>query len=125
MLTFCQVLFVEDFSEITVDIIKNAYVEAIYRVDEWDYKRLTTSHWRNVVFETAASENLEYILEQHPMKAGLLSPFFFFHSINSFSFLTVDESFTRPYRYFNCDQMGGCGSGTLRTPRSVCPEVQY
>jgi hypothetical protein len=37
-------------------------------------------------------------------------------------YLSVDVGFTRPLDYFNCERMGGCGRGTLRTPYNVCDE---
>lgn len=100
------VLFVDDYADLTADIIRSAYVEAIYRADEWEYERLTTKHWYDVLFQTAMTESLDYALEKHPMKA-------------------VDTGFTRPYTYFNCERMGGCGPGTKRTPLNKCLEVSY
>lgn len=99
-------LFVDDYSELTSDIIRLAYVEALYRVDEWDYTRLTRKHWQDLVFQTSVTESLDYVMERHPMSA-------------------VDANFTRPYQYFSCDKMGGCGPGTKRTPHSVCIETPY
>lgn len=51
-------------------MIQIAYIEAIYRIDEWDYNRLTSRHWRDLIFQTAASESLDYVLQKHPMSAG-------------------------------------------------------
>lgn len=99
-------LFVDDYADLTVDIIKVAYIEALYRADEWEYERLTMRHWEDIIFQTAVSENLDYVLAKHPMKA-------------------VDENFARPLNYFNCIKLGGCGPGTLRTPYNICDEVSY
>lgn len=99
-------LFVDDYADLTADMIRLAYVEAIYRADEWEYDRLTRKHWQDLIFQSSVTENLDYVLERHPMKA-------------------VDQGFTRPLNYFNCERMKGCGTGTKRTPFNTCKEVSY
>ena len=37
-----------------------------------------------------------------------------------FPMKAVDEEFTRPLFPFNCQEMGGCGPGTKRTPAKYC-----
>lgn len=98
-------LFVDDYADVTADMIREAYVEAIYRADEWEYERLTMKFWRDTVFEVTKTENASFMLERHPMSA-------------------VDEGFTRPLVYYNCEKMGGCGKGTLRTPKTICKEFE-
>jgi hypothetical protein len=99
-------LFVDDYADLTADMIRLAYVEAIYRADEWEYNRLTRKYWQDLVYQTSITENLDYVMERHPMRA-------------------VDEDFMRPYTYFNCKRMGGCGPDTKRTPYNNCLEVSY
>ncbi len=60
----------DDYADLTADMIREAYVEAIYRADEWEYERLTMKFWRDTVFEVAKTENTSIVLERHPMKAG-------------------------------------------------------
>lgn len=100
------VLFVDDYADVTADLIRLAYVEALYRVDEWEYERLTRKHWQDVLYQTSVTENLDYVLQKHPM-------------------IAVDIDFVRPIHYFNCKRMGGCGPGTKRTPYNICNEVTY
>ena len=94
-------LLLEDFAAITPAIIRQAYVEALYRADEWDYTRLTEAYWETLLFETSRTGTLDYVLERHPMSAE-------------------DATFTRPMIPFDCDAMGGCGPGTKRVPKQSC-----
>ncbi len=82
-------------------MIRGAYIEAIYNVDEWDYSRLTFKYWEKLLRTVSNAGNINYLLEMHPMKA-------------------VDENFTRPFHPFNCKNIGGCGAGTKRTPQVSC-----
>jgi hypothetical protein len=34
--------------------------------------------------------------------------------------MAVDLGFTRPLIPFDCEEMGGCGPGTLRVPKKSC-----
>jgi hypothetical protein len=34
--------------------------------------------------------------------------------------VAVDLGFTRPLIPFDCEEMGGCGPGTLRVPKKSC-----
>eukprot|EP00662_Eupelagonemidae_sp_cell21_P007386 gene7386-22384_t len=34
-------LFVDDYSDVDERLLRRAYVEALYRAREWDYRRLT------------------------------------------------------------------------------------
>ena len=114
-------------------MIREAYVEAIYRADEWEYERLTMKFWRDTVFEVTKTENASFMLERHPMSAGtvhILRVFLFgcgFICVQIFFntlLIAVDEGFTRPLVYYNCEKMGGCGKGTLRTPKTICKEFE-
>jgi hypothetical protein len=64
-------LLVDDFADLTAALIQSAYVEALYRAEEWEYERLTTKWWRDTVFQVAARNSTDFLLERHPMKAGL------------------------------------------------------
>jgi len=44
-------LLVDDFAELTPFIIRQAYVEAIYRADSWEYKRITTNWWQSLIYK--------------------------------------------------------------------------
>ena len=93
------VLILDDFYDISTFIVKQAYVEALYRVDEWEYERLTDRYWQKLISEVSFSGKIDYMLERHPMEA-------------------MDEGFTRPLVPFSCER--GCGPNTKRTPRKSC-----
>ena len=47
------VLLVDDFADITPELVRQAYVEALYRVDEWEYWRITEKHWIGILKEVS------------------------------------------------------------------------
>lgn len=80
-------LLLEDFAQASPEVIRQAYVEALYRVDEWDYTRLTESYWMNLVATAQASGSHLHMLKNHPMNAE-------------------DAGFTRPLIPFDCQAIG-------------------
>jgi len=94
-------LIVDDFAEVTPEVIRSAYVEAVYRADEWEYERLTISFWRNLIRRVADEQSTGPLLQAFPEK-------------------TIITDFTRPLFPFDCNKVGGCGRGTKRTPRKYC-----
>ena len=95
------VLFVDDFADLTPFKIKQAYVEALYHADLWDYKRMTKQYWQSLIYEVSETTNIKSLLLKHPMNAE-------------------DSNFTRPLVPFDCESMGGCGLETKRTPKKSC-----
>ena len=57
---------VDDFADVTPEIIMGAYVEAIYRAHEWEYERLTISFWRDLIRTVAREEKSSYLYEKFP-----------------------------------------------------------
>ena len=94
-------LFVDDFADITGPMLRQAYLEILYRADEWEYERLTKQYWERLIYEVADSGSIEALERNHPMAA-------------------VDEQFTRPLVPFDCEKLGGCGPGTKRVPKKSC-----
>ncbi len=98
------VLMVDDFADVTPELVRQAYAEAIYRLSDWDYSKLTHKWWENVISEIAStglSSTGTYYL---PMKG-------------------VDEHFTRPMAPYTCGphSSGNCtGAGTKRVPAQSC-----
>lgn len=43
-------LLLDDFADLTPELLRQAYVEAIYRADQWDFTRLTERHWQRLVY---------------------------------------------------------------------------
>lgn len=97
------VLVVDDFADLTLLMIQQAYVEALYRAlrGDWQYERLSQSWWESLIHETAIAGDLSVLEERHPYAA-------------------IDSNFTRPLIPFDCDKMGGCGPGTKRVPKRSC-----
>eukprot|EP00595_Chromulina_sp_UTEXLB2642_P002092 CAMPEP_0196765190 /NCGR_PEP_ID=MMETSP1095-20130614/7773_1 /TAXON_ID=96789 ORGANISM="Chromulina nebulosa, Strain UTEXLB2642" /NCGR_SAMPLE_ID=MMETSP1095 /ASSEMBLY_ACC=CAM_ASM_000446 /LENGTH=124 /DNA_ID=CAMNT_0042122795 /DNA_START=9 /DNA_END=380 /DNA_ORIENTATION=+ len=95
------VLLVDDFIDINPFMLRQAYVEALYWADEWEYERLLVKHWEYMLFEASETASDEVLQRLHPMSA-------------------VDTNFTRPLVPFDCESMGGCGPGTKRVPKKSC-----
>ena len=98
------VLMVDDFADVTPELVRQAYAEAIYRLSDWDYSKLTHKWWEHLILEIAStglSSTGTYYL---PMKG-------------------VDENFTRPMAPYTCGpySSGSCtGAGTKRVPAQSC-----
>jgi len=95
------VLLVDDFADLTPTLLRQAYIEILYRIDEWEFERLTKQYWERLLYEVADTASVLPMLRRHPMSAE-------------------DANFTRPLVPFNCELMGGCGLGTKRTPKKSC-----
>ena len=94
-------LLLDDFADLTPEVLRQAYVEALYRIDEWDYTRITERYWQRMIYDVSKTGSIENMLRLHPMKAE-------------------DTTFTRPLIPFDCEKMGGCGAGTKRVPKKSC-----
>ena len=105
----------DDFADLTGEFIQGAYVEAMYRIDEWEYQRLTVAWWERLLYQTSVDGNSDYLMQNHPMDAGEKCC-----SCAYINVFIVDTGFTRPLVPFDCVAMGGCGAGTKRTPRVSC-----
>ena len=96
-------LLVEDFSDVTPALLRQAYVEAVYRADEFEFERLTQSFWYNVISNVSTTRSMQPMLDKFPMSAQ-------------------DVDFCRPRVPYPCGQTRPttCGPGTKKTPRSFC-----
>ena len=60
------VLLLDDFADVTPAVVRQAYIEALYRVEEWEYTRITERHWvtilKEVTYISCASIYITYIL---------------------------------------------------------------
>jgi hypothetical protein len=97
------VLLVDDFAELSMLMIQQAYLEALYWAikDVWEYERMSPQWWAGLVHETSIAGSTRVLEELHPYSA-------------------VDSSFARPMVPFDCVKMGGCGPGTKRVPKKSC-----
>ncbi len=94
-------LFVEDFNDLNPDMLRVAYLEALYRAKEFEYKRLTQSFWWSVIANVSASMSVQPMLDLFP-------------------FEVEDQTFTRPRELFDCWKTNSCGKGTKRIPAVSC-----
>jgi hypothetical protein len=94
-------LLLEDFAELTPDLLRQAYVEAVYYAKEFEYYRLTQSFWFSVIANVSASKSTQPLLDLFPMKAE-------------------DSTLTRPRIPYECGKTNTCGKGTKRIPKESC-----
>jgi len=94
-------LLVDDFAEITPELLRQAYVEAVYRADEFEFERLKQTYWWEIISQVARNRTTAKLLDYLPAEAQ-------------------DITFARPKEPFTCAATGSCGPGTKRTPRKSC-----
>ncbi len=94
-------LFIEDFAFLTPELLRVAYVEALYRAKDFEFKRLTQTYWYSVIANVSSSNSITPLLEAFPYSAE-------------------DPNFTRPRVPYECGKTNTCGKGTKRTPRMSC-----
>lgn len=95
-------LIVDDFADITPELLRQAYVEAVYRAGDFEYFRLKQSYWIDLLFSVSKSGKLDPMLKMHPMEAE-------------------DFNFRRPRERYDCGPDGKkCGPGTKRIPSRSC-----
>jgi hypothetical protein len=96
------VLVVEDFAVVTPDLLRTAYVEAMYRIHDFEFERLTQRFWHNLIFNVSSSMSSKPLFDLFPYSA-------------------IDTNFTRPLVPYDCgENMEKCGPGTKRIPRNSC-----
>jgi hypothetical protein len=66
-----QILVLDDYLTITELTLRQAYIEAVYWEDEWEYERLTQRYWEHLIYRVSEAGNIDYLLEKHPMHASM------------------------------------------------------
>eukprot|EP00601_Ochromonadales_sp_CCMP2298_P003641 CAMPEP_0173182638 /NCGR_PEP_ID=MMETSP1141-20130122/7955_1 /TAXON_ID=483371 /ORGANISM="non described non described, Strain CCMP2298" /LENGTH=586 /DNA_ID=CAMNT_0014105767 /DNA_START=48 /DNA_END=1808 /DNA_ORIENTATION=+ len=94
-------LLVEDFDQVTPALLQTAYVEALYRAEEFEFKRLTQSFWFGLVMNVSAARSSQPLLDLFPPESE-------------------DPTFTQPKERFDCWESNSCGKGTKRISKSFC-----
>ena len=94
-------LFVEDFDELTPELLRTAYVEALYRAKDFEFKRLTMNYWFSVIGNVSAAKSTQPLLDAFPLEAE-------------------EPNFARPREPYECGKTNSCGPGVKRTPKSSC-----
>lgn len=59
-------LVVDDFADLTPDLVMSSYVEAVYRASEWEYERLTLPFWKDLIRTVAREKTNAYLNEKFP-----------------------------------------------------------
>ena len=92
----------DDFDDITPQLLRTAYLEALYHADDFQYERLTQSFWYSVIANVSVSMKTQTLLDIFPMQAE-------------------DPNFTRPREPYDCGlENEKCGKGTKRIPKKSC-----
>lgn len=65
-----QALVVDDFSYVTPDLVYSAYVEAVYRQDEWEYERLTLPFWKDLMRNASVAQSSDVFYRHFPKRTG-------------------------------------------------------
>lgn len=91
----------EDFDFVTPDLLHMAYVEALYRVEEFEFERLKQSFWWTFLMNVSRAMSQDAISAKFPPEAE-------------------DPTFARPLERFSCHETNSCGAGTKRIPRRMC-----
>lgn len=60
------VLLVDDFSAVTTDLLRTAYIEALYRAEEFEYNRLKQSFWWSLIHEVSVSGSNDALARAFP-----------------------------------------------------------
>jgi hypothetical protein len=94
-------LIVEDFDQVTPELLKTAYIEAIYQIDEFEFERVTQSWWWTFLMNVSVAQSSAKILDKFPLEAE-------------------DPTFARPREWFHCHETNSCGSGTKSIPKTHC-----
>jgi hypothetical protein len=94
-------LLVEDFDEVTPSLLETAYVEALYRSNEFEFNRLTQSFWYTLVMNVSSSMSSQPLLDLFPPESE-------------------DPTFTLPKKRFDCWLTNSCGVGTKRISKTFC-----
>jgi hypothetical protein len=61
---------VDDFADLTCGMIRGAYVEALYRADEWEFERLHTQFWVDLITTVSNRQDNAYLFEKFPLSTG-------------------------------------------------------
>jgi hypothetical protein len=96
------VLLVDDFFDVTLDLLRSAYVQAIYDIDQFQFHRLQQSFWYQIIYNVSSAGHAGPMLDQFPMQAET-------------------PRFVRPFKSFYCGEHNEhCGEPGIKTPKQSC-----
>jgi hypothetical protein len=62
-------LLLDDFADVTPQLLRTAYVEALYRADDFEFERLTQSFWYSFIMDVARQQSVEAVQQKFPTAA--------------------------------------------------------
>ena len=95
------VLLLDDFSDLNENLLRTAYLEALYHYKGFEFERLTQSFWWSIIANVSETKSSQVLLDKFPMEAE-------------------DPMFTRPFVRYDCGVTNTCGPGTKRIPKEEC-----
>lgn len=60
----------DDFADVTPDLVAQAYVEAVYHADEWQYERLTLPFWKDMIRKASVDMSSDVFFHHFPPESG-------------------------------------------------------
>lgn len=67
------VLLVDDFAAVTPEMLRVAYVEALYRAKEFEFERLQQSFWWSLIHRISLSKSNKEYLEKFPFQGARIN----------------------------------------------------
>jgi hypothetical protein len=92
---------VDDFYDVTPELLRSAYVEAVYRREEFEFERLRQSYWYSVIYNVSVTGHAGPMIDKFPMEAE--TPYF-----------------VRPFDPFYCGKNNELCGHQVRTPEHSC-----
>lgn len=94
-------MLVDDFAYVTPKLLREAYVEALYRAKEFEFERLKQSYWYTMIMNVSLSRSIQPMLDKFPYHAA-------------------EPDFKRPFVRYDCVKTNTCSAETLRSPKEIC-----
>jgi hypothetical protein len=55
---------------VTPELVYSAYVEAVFREEEWEYERLTLPWWKRLMRNASETQSSDVFFHHFPLKSG-------------------------------------------------------
>ena len=91
----------DDFSVLNEQMLREAYLEALYYYEEFEFERLKQSYWEDIIKTVSKTKSSQELYDKFPMEAE-------------------DRGFRRPFVRYECAKTNTCGEGTYRIPKESC-----
>lgn len=91
----------DDFAYVTPELLREAYLEALYRAKEFEFERLKQSYWYNLILNVSLAKSIKPLYDKFPYEAA-------------------QSDFKRPFVRFDCVKTDTCSKETYRSPKQIC-----